>query len=495
MKRLLVFHPFLFAIFPVLFLFAYNIDEVLATDLLLPILAVIALTLIVFFSLRLVTKSYTKIGIITFYFLILFFAYGYVRDLLRPLCTESFFDFSRAWFLGSVWVLLFAAGAFLVIRSRSNFITFTKYLNIVAIALVAISLINIGIYEIRTINLDVREGDGTSILKKPDNPRDIYYIILDMYGREDALKEVYNYDNSEFIEYLTNKGFYVAPKSRSNYPLTPTSLASSLNMEYINYLSDIVGAESTDTTLLHEMIANNKVSQLLKSVGYRYLFIFGGWETPDISRYADVYSHICEIAYGTGGIRISSFTNHLIRSTALEPFVGPFITDTDRNAILHGFDTLADMPDIKGPKFIYAHIKCPWSDTIFKVDGSRTPFESDGTPPRAYLDRLSLVNRRVEAVVDEILSKSDVAPIIILQGDHGFGPLEMNCRLSILNAYFFPEKGNRLLYESITPVNSFRVVFNLYFDANYDLLKDESYTVGYGHFYDFIIVPPEGDAD
>jgi len=30
-------------------------------------------------------------------------------------------------------------------------------------------------------------------------------------------------------------------------------------------------------------------------------------------------------------------------------------------------------------------------------------------------------------------------------------------------------------YETITPVNSFRIVFNLYFDTDYELLKEESY--------------------
>ena len=70
-------------------------------------------------------------------------------------------------------------------------------------------------------------------------------------------------------------------------------------------------------------------------------------------------------------------------------------------------------------------------------------------------------------MIDEILSKSDVAPIIILQGDHGN-------EHKILNAYYFPREDYDLLYETISPINSFRIVFNLYFDADYELLEDES---------------------
>ena len=80
MKRFSVFHPFLFAMFPILFLFSQNIDEVPATDLFLPMLAVIALTLIPLLLLRLITNNYNKIAIVTSYFLVLFFSFGYVMD-------------------------------------------------------------------------------------------------------------------------------------------------------------------------------------------------------------------------------------------------------------------------------------------------------------------------------------------------------------------------------------------------------------------------------
>ena len=68
---------------------------------------------------------------------------------------------------------------------------------------------------------------------------DIYYIIFDAYASTSTLKEVYNYDNQNFNDFLTAKGFYVTSKSQTNYPLSFLSLASSLNMKYINYLTDI----------------------------------------------------------------------------------------------------------------------------------------------------------------------------------------------------------------------------------------------------------------
>ena len=57
--------------------------------------------------------------------------------------------------------------------------------------------------------------------------------------------------------------------------------------------------------------------------------------------------------------------------------------------------------------------------------------------------------------------------------------------LGILNAYHLPQGGSDLLYDFITPVNTFRLIFNYYFGADYDLLSDRSYIARYGTPYRF----------
>ncbi len=110
----------------------------------------------------------------------------------------------------------------------------------------------------------------------------------------------------------------------------------------------------------------------------------------------------------------------------------------------------------------------------------------------------------VEKLVNEILLKSEVPPIIILQADHGsassfpghYGseawlhPADnmFRERLGILNAYYLPSGGSDFLYESVTPVNTFRLIFDFYFDTNYGLLDDQSYYSSYKRPYDFINV-------
>jgi len=88
-------------------------------------------------------------------------------------------------------------------------------------------------------------------------------------------------------------------------------------------------------------------------------------------------------------------------------------------------------------------------------------------------------------MIDEILDESENPPVIILQADHGprntfidgkFPTEDMFKEgMRILNAIYIPGQKYDLLYDSITPVNTFRVVFNTLFGENYDLLEDTNY--------------------
>jgi len=469
MKQFLAFHPFLFATAPILFLFAYNIDEVSVADLALPLLVAVTGTLIFMLLLRLITKNYNKIAITTSCLLVLFFSYGHIRNAIS-FGAEGALNFNLL--LLSLWAILFVVGAFLIIKTHRDFLASTKFLNVVAITLVLISVINIGIYEIKTINLEHKEiseeGNSLDFIASTDNLPDIYYIILDMYARDDVLKECLNYDNGEFTDYLTGKGFYVATKSCSNYGNTYSSLPSSLNMKYLD-------TEDSGAGLL--LLPNNRVSRFLKEKGYHYIYVDGGTWWENIDKYADVYS--CAEVFG---FKVGHFAYSLCETTLLAPLARFFsgISDTNvitqygANRILYAFDALANIPDIEGPTFVYAHIMCPHPPAVFDSNGVKgfTMFGGEeGFYPQGYLDNLVFINKKVKIIVEEIILKSNIPPIIILQGDHGIWYEEGKER-DILNAYYLPGKDNSFLYETITPVNSFRVVFNLYFDTDYELLKD-----------------------
>jgi hypothetical protein len=120
---------------------------------------------------------------------------------------------------------------------------------------------------------------------------------------------------------------------------------------------------------------------------------------------------------------------------------------------------------------------------------------------RFYTSQLAYVNSRIIQAVDGILANSQTPPIIILQGDHGPGAYlqqedpEDTClqdRLSILNACYLPADGGvPPVYDSMTPVNTFRVILDFYFGTSYGPLPDECFFVTKSEPYKFIGVTGE----
>jgi hypothetical protein len=170
-----------------------------------------------------------------------------------------------------------------------------------------------------------------------------------------------------------------------------------------------------------------------------------------------------------------------------------------RSRMLYQLDALEKIvPSIEGPKFVFAHILVTHRPYVFgpsgepiNVDGQFTLANpgTDADPDyerELYLDQIRFVNSRMEEIVEEILKESETPPIIIIQSDHGIEGSKRQ-KMNILNAYYLPYGGDRLLYSTISPVNTFRIVFNHYFATDYSLLEDISY-YSPSNSYDFSIV-------
>ena len=106
---------------------------------------------------------------------------------------------------------------------------------------------------------------------------DIYFIEPEDDAAPSVFKNYFNYDESDFTNFLNSTGFYVATGATSNYPKTFESLASMLNMEYLDYLSK--DKNSSDMTIVNPLIDDNNVMKFLKQFGYKY-YQMGSWWGP-----------------------------------------------------------------------------------------------------------------------------------------------------------------------------------------------------------------------
>ena len=506
-------HPFFLAIFPVLFLYSHNIKEVFINSTFLPLTVALTLTFFLTFILKIFMKDYRKVATFVSLLLVLFFSYGHVLNLLKDF-EFSLLDYSIGpdILVFCSWIILFLVGSYLLARSQKNLRLVTVFLNVVSITLVSISLVNITAFSLKegrlpfSPNIAAQEPkDNTAGPIQKQNRPDIYYLIFDRYAATSVLKRDFGFDNSAFISFLEENGFYVAGESYANYPKTFLSLASSLNMRYLDDLSQKY-ADSSDWAVVYPQIHNNKVVEFLRSQRYQIIHFGDWWEPTRINKFADKNFNY----YGTG--IADEFANKLLETTFIYPLIRAEDSwhDRVRNGHNYQFKKLGELASQSGPKFIFAHILLPHDPYVYKencVPNKEEPKLGPEDEKKAYLAQLSCTNQKVESLVKTLLETSAQKPIIILQSDEGpfseefkgkvGGGIDWNklsldslqAHSKILNAYLLPKEGKKLLYPSITPVNSFRLIFNKYFGADFEPLPDRSYIFpDIDHPYTFIDV-------
>ena len=504
-RRLLVLHPIFFAAFPVLFLYAQNIQEAIPVgDLLKALVVVVGASALLFGLLRLVLGDSRRAGLIVSSVVLLFFSYGHVSRSVERL-TVGGVRIGRNAVLLPLWVILAAVAVALAVRFGSRSIELTRGLNVVAIGLVLLNVITIVRFDMASRSAEraiVKAADSGfagrlpspgTLAPSPTMPKnpDIYYVILEEYGGERTLRDQFGFDNAPFLDALTKAGFQVTPESTANYPRTSLSVASSLNMQYLDFLTAQMGTDSKDTTPLSRMMQYNRVGRFLKSIGYRYYQIGSWWGPTATSPLAR------NITFGG----LSEFESVLERTTILQPLAGDDFRRREWKRIQFQFAALESAPELPGPKFVFAHLLVPHDPYVFDRQGHYVTQEEAGrhTQEYDYVQQVEYANRRVEGVLAKLLdAPPDRQPVIVIQADEG--PYQgaptiwtaepradvLARKFEILNAYHLPGPRPTGVYPTITPVNTFRLIFDRYFAAKLDLLPDRNVVFrSLRHLYDF----------
>jgi len=497
MKKTLELHPFLIAFYPVLYLYSVNVHQLSISVILVPlvVLGVIALLLLMG-GMRILGNS-GKAALCVSVFFLWFFSYSAVRSMIVFEIAGLQVYRHRVFIL--IWTVVLLLSLILVLRVRLNYAKISKALNIFAVLLILFPLWTIitnrnnHSTSLRS-NIASQRNKSINLSARTDTLPDIYYIILDAYTGQKALKQYLDFDNSEFVQYLRGKGFFVAEESHSNYAWTSLLMASSLNMDYLpttvsNKVPNTLTVDSTVSE--YELIVNNKVVDFLQSKGYRFidLSIWANQLYVRLSRYPSEYV-------------TTDFNLLLLKLTILDrPLVENYILgQVKRERTLRKFNDLKEVPDNTGPVFVYAHLLIPHHPYVFDRYGNLPPFHKmmaeAALEKDMYLEQLLFTNKKLEETIDVILTKSRRRPIIVVQGDHGAYQLaegedaNAKLRMSILNAYYLPPAGEKLLYDNITPVNTFRVIFNACFGKDYMLLPDHSFFSKMNSYRQLVDVTP-----
>jgi len=487
LNKSIVIHPFLFAIYPIIFLFSVNTDSTFPEEIIFPLVFVLVITFLIWIALGYLLKSRIKSGFIVSSGLVLFFSYGHIYMWLDELQKNS--DLSHFILIIPGFVLV-ALGSYFIIRTKKSLNNPTKIVNVIAASLVIISLLGVGEYLFTAdFSNEILSEDPIEISTDTSSAEifpDVYYIILDGYAGSTSLETFLNYDNSEFTDFLKNKGFYVAKESFSNYRLTRVSIPTTFNMDYLDNISESRGIEFTGGIELIKISQDNSVIKNFKSKGYTIFAIQAGSRPTDSMHNVDF--RLCTIKNHA----VSDFSLMIFQTSILNPIHVELFSDEKRDRILCGFNELAKtaLRD-ETPKFVIAHLMIPHQPYLFGANGE--PIDpkfltlndegKEDWDPDLYLGQLKFVNLKMKEIISK-LTETNNPPIIIIQSDHGMRGTEKQDHYEYeyvlrtfnnFKAYSFPKVGQNLDFETTTPVNSFRVLFNLYLDYDYDLLEDKIY--------------------
>jgi len=507
-------HPFLFAAASVVALYASNLREMPFAAAVPVVAAAVAVAAALFLCAGALLRDFgPRAAVFT------------SVVLIAAVYHEALFG-RLNWLLGGALpagaalpLTLLIAGAIAVVALRTRFdLTLANaILNGIAIVVFATPAWTAASYAIETASL--RQPLAGAASAYPTEPvggavaapsaasaPDIYYFIFDRYASQQALARVYGFDNRPIAAFLRAKGFYVALESHSNYPKTAPSLASTFHMDYLDFLVDQPLAERNEWHPVYDMLQHHRVGAFLKSRGYRFVQIGSWWAPTQASAAADesysfglsefawlhlrrtILPKVLDAALPTTGIaRMTAWDNGQCRRVPLQ---------------FEAVKAVAARPE---PTFTFVHVLLPHEPYVFDADGgclSPADVRARGQE-RGYLDQLQYANALIRDVVESLLARPD-RPIIILQADEGpypeayrtsnrswtiATPEELATKTGILNAYYFPEGDYSGLYQEITPVNTFRLVFDKYFGTDFGPLPDRIFAFpDYSQIYDFFDV-------
>lgn len=197
------------------------------------------------------------------------------------------------------------------------------------------------------------------------------------------------------------------------------------------------------------------------------------------------------------------FLQRFLSTTAFEPLARNilkaqpedvlFSEDKQRANRLYKFEQVKRIASQKGPKFVYMHTLLPHDPYVFNESCQPVNVETGKGTDADYLQQLRCTNMFITDLVDHIQKASGGEAIIVLQSDEGpfmhkyydlskspqwtkLSDEALTSHMRILNAYYLPGvDASEHFTSDATPVNTFRTIFNLYFNDDFPLLPNNSF--------------------
>jgi hypothetical protein len=325
--------------------------------------------------------------------------------------------------------------------------------------------------------------DVSAVKAKPN----VYFLVFDEYPGYKSLQDSFAFSNDSLYRFLEAKQFKLLP-AFSNYNMTFYSMASMLNMEYIDQSSyqPLQNTMNDDQTRIKE-IENALAIRYFVSMGYSFTnySIFDILDKPSVKGNSFVISQATLI---THKIFFNRLLNDLgwnfIRGKYRVPFIENIYKHEDRNNQFIENEIMEIEPQkLSSPMFMYAHFNMP-HPLIFRDSAGNYLSNTKMFDPLTYYDKtaflsyLKYTNKKIEEMTD-VICKRDSNAIVIVMSDHGYrgyNSTSINQPLQFDNicAVRFPDKNYLPFRGKWSTVNFFRYLFNCEFNQKMPYLNDST---------------------
>ena len=368
-----------------------------------------------------------------------------------------------------IWLVAAILLTFVVLRTR-NVRELAVVAIVVALAMMAVPAVQLATYFAQPITEAGTEQIDWSVATQGTKRRpNVYWFVLDSYGRADVLSEQTGYDNRPFLEALERRGFRIGWQALSNYHSTMYSLSTTLTMDY--YLP--VEERLHPTMWTAKLQGFSPVVERFKGHGYRYVHAEPGMS--NLKTRCGGNEDRCITGPVQGGLGLSEAEVGLLKLTPLYPVIRRTYPDLLNMDLTYIKDVVRALEKQREePYFLFAHVLSPHTPNRYNKDCTRRQhLEWDlayGFPDErvvdGYLTDITCLNKELLAGIDSILARDKSNPFIIIQADHGPGidrvdGGDRNLGLfAILNVIRFPAGCGEQFDPSVSAVNTFRMVFS-----------------------------------
>lgn len=461
------------------------------------ILSIAACIFVLFFF---IFRNIKKAAVYCFLIELVLLIFGFIHDSLKTFGITAFL--TKYTILIPVIIVIFIILFFLVRRSKRNFSDLFTFLNLLFLILLLSEIPNsIKRYQLDKSVHNLIDFRFTAFHnyapqnKQADTSKpDIYLLVFDALGSTTSIKTHLDFDNSNLDSFLKKNGFFVLKNAKANYNWTIYSMSTMFNLEYLPHWIVPVMNEPKVHFWGTEALKNNSLFQILKSENYKIYnyqplsFDNNDWPGPPYFGFFKTQHFYFKTL--PGRLQRDIFWNFMTTDISFiknKQLIAIEERNKQQKELLDTTIALVKKTCSLGPipKFVYGHFMTTHDPYIFDstgkvLGGEQALAKNKKNEAKDYINQVKVADSIINELVQHIKQTNKQNTIIIVTGDHGF-PTEIINRsgysFDMFSAFYFPDQQYATLYDSIQPINYFRIILNKFFKTNYPLLKDSSVVV------------------